>query len=180
MPVQYFPVEPFEPLLFNQEAKAEKVLKTAKEFLNKQPNVKWWIGGGTMLGAHRNGVILPHDTDLDIEIYERAWFEGFPGQLFRVTTGEDNTIYQMAFLCDGIIMDFHFWYRKGDKLEVLSERTDGPAWLEYPARWLDEMTTTDINGEEYPCFPGDEFCELMYGPTWRTPSALKCFLASSR
>lgn len=45
-----------------------QMFKMVAETLNKN-NIKFWLDGGTLLGAYRNGEMIPHDLDMDLAIF---------------------------------------------------------------------------------------------------------------
>ena len=38
------------------------------EALSKN-NIKFWLDMGTLLGAYRNGEMIPHDLDMDLAVF---------------------------------------------------------------------------------------------------------------
>lgn len=153
-------------------------------------NLKWWISAGTLLGIHRDGRLIPHDTDIDVEILA-DWTESFDKQiedelffnfqfmgfdLYRTMHQDDehgNEVSQLAFVHreTNIVFDIYFFYRKPTTKILINENDMGQLW--YPP--INDLTLTAIKFSNYtfPCFDPDWYCEFRYGQGWRTPSKVK-------
>jgi hypothetical protein len=118
--VQQFGNIPVEPL-GNKDWVS--VFKTASEILD-ECNVEWQIGGGTLLGFYRDGDVIPHDTDLDVEVFfdthhvektvdtltYKFFQRGF--RLVRTQHNDGKTPMQVAFVHHetNIIVDIYCYY----------------------------------------------------------------------
>jgi len=58
---------PIEPKSLSSTPRWNLTLKLGKDIMNKHFN-NWQLGFGTLLGAVRNGTVIPHDIDLDIDL----------------------------------------------------------------------------------------------------------------
>lgn len=165
-----------EPLLgkdwFNVLAKGCNIVK--------ELNYKYWISAGTLLGLHRDGNVIPHDTDLDIEIQilenvdelgliSRFGEQGFV--LIRSMYDDDKNIVQLAFIekYSNIIFDIYFFKQSGDQL--ISKTDCG--LLFYNINNFINLTSININGFDFPCPEPNQYCLDRYGVDWNVPKKNK-------
>jgi hypothetical protein len=145
--------------------------KTAPNTLEKGCKIveelgyKYWISAGTLLGIHRDGKLIKHDTDLDIEIlgevnlYELIErMEGF--ELIRTIT-HNNKWMQITFIdtSNNVIFDIYVFYKE-DNLLI---NTNELGMLYYPGSNFEKLTTVEFNGFIYPCPERDWYCQFRYG-----------------
>lgn len=141
-----------------------------------------YIAAGTCLGAVRDGHLIPHDGDLDVEvlvsredaikvdpIFKRLISKGF--YPLRVSI-DGPFVCQMAFVKDGAVFDIYLVYRNDD-LGV------GEAISEYgkvhtPLKFITDTDEIEMEGAKYPCpLTPEEYCLDRYGSTWKTPHTSK-------
>jgi hypothetical protein len=148
-----------------------------------------WISCGTILGLHRDGALIPDDTDLDIGIltstgnpfgpHGERIAEQFPDHLrtFRILTFDKKNVMQLAFKDESqnnVIFDLYFYYTdlgESDEFVNINKRT--PV-LRKPASMFGKLEMWDSPIGPVPCpIDRDAYCEMRYGPNWRTPSNKK-------
>jgi len=142
----------------------------------KASGVRYWLEGGSLLGAARNGDIIPWDYDVDIGIYEAdvekcsllkdsakqavvtedgfVWEKATEGDFYRVQFSQTNHLH---------LDIFPFFPREG----IMTKRT----WfkthrqdVEFPEHYLRPLTTIRFIGMEAAA-PNNirEFLELKFG-----------------
>ncbi len=154
--------------------------------------LKWWISAGTLLGIHRDGRLIPHDTDIDVEIlvdwtesYDEKFeedlylsFQSMGFDLYRTMRhyGENyneklGSIMQLAFIHreTNIVFDIYFFYNVGKSDQFINENDMGQLW--YPADMSEHFI--EFSNYKFPCPDPDWYCEFRYGPDWKTPSKEK-------
>ncbi|PVD29224.1 hypothetical protein C0Q70_11821 [Pomacea canaliculata] len=127
------------------------------EILDKE-NVRYWLEGGSLLGAARNGDIIPWDYDVDIGIYRDdigqsshlkdaaenrfvdelgyVWEKGSEGDFFRVQYSEQNHLH----------VDIHpFYSRNGTMTKDTWFRTHRQD-TEFPEHYLKPLTQINFVG----------------------------------
>lgn len=156
----------------------EGLRQTAKHVFKilKESNVRYWLEGGSLLGAARDGNIIPWDYDVDIGIYEEdvkkcdhlqnaaaqavvtkdgfVWEKATEGDFYRVQYSQTNHLH---------VDIFPFFPREG----IMTKRT----WLknhrqdtEFPEHYLRPLTTINFIGMIVSA-PNNirEFLELKFG-----------------
>jgi hypothetical protein len=95
-----------------------KTLKNGCELLEKL-GINYWVSAGTMLGLYRDGGLIPHDTDIDVETMEisrgeeiRKIFTSNGYKLVKESYYKDMPM-QLAFstLEDNVIFDIYFYVK---------------------------------------------------------------------
>lgn len=150
---------------------APEVLAQAADLLDGL-GLRWWLSAGTALGIHRDGALIPHDTDLDIGVLggeelhpavEAAFF-GVGGSELRFMP------WQRAFTVRGVIVDIYIFRRDGDLLVCDTEC----GRMSKPARLFDQFEMVEFSGRRYPMpSPAEDYLQVRYGPNWRIPRAEK-------
>lgn len=122
-----------------------------------------YVSAGTLLGLHRDGHLIPHDTDFDIEILDdnynynklNAQLEDIGLKLIRVVK-YDNSYMQLAYHMQcGFIFDIYIYYKE-----------DG-VWTNHNDHGVLIVPDNILEMDE------DEYCEFRYGKDWRTPKRNK-------
>ena len=152
-------------------------LKTAREALQRGYSIlkKYglvWVSAGTALGLYRDGDLIPHDSDVDVEILEKDWSGAVEKDLmangFRdyVTTMAGNgVIFQRAYYYGDVVFDIYSYVL--DKEEYISTTIHGV--LHMPAHMLENMET--VQGYNIPS-PPEEYLTHRFG-NWRVPAEKK-------
>lgn len=134
---------------------------------------KWYLGFGNALGFHRDGDLIPNDTDIDLcvivdDIDPEKVVQDFK-QYFtyarEVKRGEQ--IHQAAFQDDDLlIIDICFYYKHGKNYISYAE---GGKWIDD-----DQIEWRDTKYGQFP-FPKDieAYLERRYGKNWIIPSSDK-------
>lgn len=161
-----FVIEPLE------KKQPGKVLRTGCDILEKI-GVRYWLSAGTLLGFHRDGNFIPHDTDIDVEIFTdsavQKIIEYMPFDPIRIVK-KNGRYMQLAFIDEKkVIFDIYFYYIYGDKLVNWNDS----GILYYPAEMFDELTTISFQKHQYPCPNPDRYCELRFGKDWSIPKHSK-------
>lgn len=159
----------------------------------KECGVRYWLEGGSLLGAVRSGDIIPWDYDVDVGMYEEdvvkcplldkagkqasvtdqegfVWEKAREGDFYRVQFSQVNHLH---------VDIFPFFSRKGimtKKTWFKSHRQD----KEFPEHYLRPLTTIRFVGVEASA-PNNinEFLELKFGegvianPQYPNPKLLK-------
>ena len=154
-----------------QQPHASYVLAKGCDILDEL-GVMWWLSAGTMLGLHRDGGFIPHDTDLDVGTLETAERfdeidDAYFSQGFRLIRAMPC---QRAYIYLGTIFDIYSFKRDGDKL--LAEM-DG---LTQVKKWahFENLGEIEFEGRKYPTpNPVEDYLETRYGPTWKIPKTKK-------
>ena len=130
----------------------ENLAKTGRHVFQilESHSVRYWLEGGSLLGAARNGQIIPWDYDIDIGIYREdikkchyfptngsivdqkgfLWEKAVEGDFYRVHFSQQNRLHVDIFPFESRngTMTKHFWYE--------SHRQD----CEFPERFLKPLT----------------------------------------
>jgi hypothetical protein len=151
---------------------APNTLKVGCKVLEKL-NCKYWLSAGTLLGIHRDNCLIPHDTDIDVEVLGptnvpevvEAMTEL---DLLVIRTHEDKGHIQVAFEdpTNNVIFDVYTFYEEGENL------VSGYG-LWYPKVHFQNLTTINFDGASFPCPDPDWYCEFRYGEGWKTPKNKK-------
>ena len=175
------------------EKKAIDLLSYVIEIINNN-NYKYWLEGGTCLGAVRDGKIIPWDNDLDIGIeYDsdkkiklliKLLKKKFIIKIKDFPKGKDSwdlgkyrllKVYKRKnyFFKDKICLDIFIFYR-----QKLSESNSSMVhkYVVYNkngyhlSKYFDTLQTINFYSKTYniPNFV-EEWLENKYGESWRTP-----------
>jgi len=139
-----------------------------------QLGLDYWLGRGTLLGLHRDKTFLPGDKDIDIDVYsEKSLFEivrNMPAhfEVMVVATDEQTALFQQLYFLDrraDIIFDIWFYHQEDD--QIVSRM--GPGSFRFPRSVVDNLTTLNIDGRNYPVPDPEWFCQYWYGKDYREP-----------
>lgn len=134
--------------------------ETAKHVFNvlEQSKVRYWLEGGSLLGAARNGDIIPWDYDIDIGIYKEdiikcnhlrkvseegfideegfSWEKAIEGDFYRVQFSETNHLHVdiFPFYSKNGMMTKNTWFK--------THKQD----TEFPERFLKPLTKIKFAG----------------------------------
>ena len=135
-----------------------------------------WLSAGTVLGLHRDGDFIPHDTDLDVGLLAR-WHDP-PSQIEIVEDmagftpirimHREGRVMQVAFVKNKVIFDIYlFYYGLRDDIAV---NFNDAGEMNKPLRFVQNLGTLTFRGTAYPTpHPVEEYLEYRYGD-WRTPT----------
>lgn len=155
----YAPIE-LKPLL-------PHALDVLHDGLSLLKNRHCWISSGTLLGLYRDKKLIPHDTDLDVNVLDSPTIK-LPYQLIR-TIHYQGLPMQTAYIHRGVIFDIYYFYSK----ESFAVNFNDGGRIEKPFRFL-EPNTYECNGYTYPVPSNvDDFLTWRFGEDWRTPKTSK-------
>lgn len=138
--------------------------------------VKYWLGGGTLLGLYRDGDFIPGDTDIDIEVEGFSHIDTVLKSTFEHmdlirTVHHEGRLMQMAFIYRDVIFDIYVLWPNGNTM--INHNDMGV--METPAHFYeDELGELKTQYGVFPCpSPLDDYLAVRYGPDWQTPARHK-------
>lgn len=156
-------------------------LVDCKEIMDRLgiPFILW---GGTMLGAYRNGDLIPYDEDdIDIRIDEKYAdrFEEMVREFVKVGFVKKRTYKYNGVWIGGSVkrgnnhIDIGFFFRKRDEVYVLRRsKTDKRRYEAsvYPRHFFEKFEKAKLGNFEM-LVPQDteKFLEIRYGKNWNIP-----------
>jgi hypothetical protein len=86
-------------------------------------NVDFWLDFGTLLGVHRDGKLIGHDTDVDIAIYLEDYSERIEQAMIkqgftysrRCELEKGKRALEQSFCYKGVYIDIFYYSKRGDK-----------------------------------------------------------------
>lgn len=143
--------------------------------LLKKNNVKYWLDWGTLLGAVRDGRMIPWDFDIDLGIYSEdvakalalrteVWKDGYDLCVCPVL---ESKLY--FYKKDDSGVDFHIdldaWIKDGDIL-----RSNFNQDIIHTAEELENLQELEFEGKMYPVPKEPEkVLARFFGQDWRRP-----------
>jgi len=93
------------------------LLKVVRDRLD-EASVKYWLDYGTLIGAVRDGDIIPHDTDADIGIMisDLSLFTNIDWGKYRLEYRKQGDFYRV-YSSEEVYVDIFLWYAKGNFLD---------------------------------------------------------------
>lgn len=177
-----------------QTLRASKILwlLTTVRIIFADHRIKWWLDYGTLLGAVRDGKIIPWDADCDISCMEvdreriTALKPEFEACGTKFHSGSfNNTGYQIIHpdlmeykeKTRNVHLDAFTWYLDG---KMLRRRfyvgmdspvgTDTRKGRDFPASWVENLSEVTIEDIKFPAPEKPaEFCKFRYGNQWLIP-----------
>jgi len=175
-----FNIEPIE------GKEALKTMQRGCEILQKT-QTNYWISSGNLLGVVRDKKLIPHDTDIDVNvslefdsldanIKSKQILLGFTNDKFEVirTVVYKNHFMQLAFMDTktDVIFDIYFFYSGIEARFGVNLNPEGV--IKKPIKFINRTNILVYNGVTYP-IPRylTQFMEWRFGKDWRTPAKSK-------
>jgi hypothetical protein len=140
-------------------------------------NIPYWISAGTALGLYRDFDLIPHDTDIDVEILGSD-VNSFD-EIIKVFKDNDfilcrDTVYkdkymQLAFYDRSwaVVYDIYIYYDEGGD-NYINHNEYGI--LSIPKRMVD---TKEVIGDYILPSDTEEYLRFRYGDDWKIPKTSK-------
>lgn len=174
----------------NFKDKVEEGIRTLNKGLGilKDAGLNPWISAGTALGFVRNYTFIPHDTDIDLEVFiEKPNIQittNILNSLKNNNFGLIRTVYygggielpmQIAAVGeDKIILDIYFYYQNPLKKDQLINFTDAGVMFLDKDLVQNMDTALSIWGDKYPVpGPREDYMVFRYGKEWKKPKKSK-------
>ena len=177
----------------NTEKKAVKLLSDITDIIEKL-NIKYWLEGGTCLGAYRDGKMIPWDHDLDLGIQfnnnkniqdlinilkskYHVKIKGFTihDEVWNLGKYRLIKVYpkKHVFFYDKLCLDIFIFYREkidSDNSEIAYKYVCFNKNGYHPVKYLDSLKSIKFYTKTYK-IPNhtDEWLESKYGKDWKTP-----------
>lgn len=148
--------------------------------LLEESNIPYWLDWGTLLGAVRDGKMIPWDEDIDIGIFYK--------DIKKVTNLESQMVkdgFRLAMESDkSAVRVIRFYGEKGIKfhIDILPWKINGnivkagynsKPFKVYPIEELLNLKKIEFEGRMYPCpREPEKSLDRLMGKDWRTPKVL--------
>ena len=156
----------------------ETLLKKGCQELKKS-GYTFFLTGGTLLGIYRDGKLIAHDTDIDVDIIgpvDEQKLDAIFTKKLKLTLGLKITYRKKAqqlvyYSKNNTTFDLHCWEVDGDWAE---NKTHKHLIWRHSMSFYRKLSHILFDGYNYP-IPDkvEEFLTFVYGKTWRTPSTAK-------
>ena len=131
----------------------------------------WFLSGGSLLGAYRDGDFIPWDWDVEVTVLteearekEGALLKGLLTAGF-VIVSSDSSRENFKIVAAGWGTEYEILGRYLKENEGFRARR----MTEVPARFFETHETVTFRGHDFPApSPTDDFLEALYGD-WKTP-----------
>jgi len=159
----------------NPEAVKANLLEM-KDILDKL-GIKFWLTHGVLLGAVRQGGLIPYDHDLDLRILALDWFpelaDKFIAAGFQAKTVKWYGPYVTKIMLKkrGVKTDLalEYYYEPEDAYLCLAMQMRKPL-VQLAASFYEGDHFTELLGSSFRIpYPPEKLLEQYYGSDWRTP-----------
>lgn len=165
--------------------KAASFLKDTADVLTSMER-GYFLADGTLLGAIREGDIIPYDKDMDLGVFFEEWavldFFLLIHKMYKIYAkplnifGDFNNCLEISFARDGIKIDIFFYRKSNDKRIYHAFRNGGRGGrsdvitYSYDDRLFQELEYIPFLGYRYPV-PKEavQVLQAKYGMGWRIP-----------
>lgn len=158
------------------KTEARKILLRIKEIFDNS-KTKFWLSGGTCLGAVREGHFISYDDDIDINMLARDFSPGLdkalskiaPLQVFRHP--ENGKPFGLHLIKNEILVCilFRYYLPKKDIYFVNDRKPRLPITFMLGKSLRDDYWVNFLDTKFRVPNPPEEYLENMYGKNWRTP-----------
>lgn len=160
--------------------KQESWQKYMNEFLTilKKNKLQYWLDGGILLGAVREGNFIKGDTDVDLGIFEfelnKKNYDQLKNDLddlnWSQRRAEKNHVN--SFMKDGLQIEIWRFDHYEDNVNFYYHNGWRGSFL-FPAECLNTLDTFLFLGHEY-FIPHNHtlYLETLYGKDWKTPKSM--------
>lgn len=129
----------------------------------------WFLACGALLGAYRDGDLVPWDHDVDVELKEeeaKSRSQKIHAALKSAGFRTENRTYGIRAKKYGHKYAIRMWQQKGNM------RTLGRKQL--PDYFFKNLSSIKLRDSKYPCPSNvEKYLEWKYGKGWRTPTPRK-------
>jgi hypothetical protein len=133
-----------------------------------------WLDYGPLLGAVREGRLIPWDYDVDfgVMLTDRGRIAGLRAEIEQaghwLDMGDDHMWRVVLSRDNGLHADLFPWHREDGLLKLSGPFAGAGA---FPPEWLERLAPVRLLGHEHRApAPFEEFLErYRYGADWRTP-----------
>ena len=141
-------------------------------------DVSYWVSAGTMLGLYRDGGLIPHDTDIDVETMDthraedikKAFSENNYKLVREVFYKKIPMQIAFASLSDNIIFDIYL-YVKYDEDTIINYSDSGV--LQLPYGFIQNKRISMFKGVAVPVpYSTEEYLTYRFG-NWMEPEKTK-------
>ena len=174
----------FESRDSDQVAPLMDAIATVLEALDKA-GIEGFVAYGTLLGAHRDGKLIGHDSDADLGYVSR---HSHPVDVMLESFALQRTLVDMGFVVtrySGIAVKVHVPEADGTirGLDVFGGfMRDGMLYLmgevgaPFEESWIFPRSTVELEGRAFPApAEPDRMLAAMYGEGWRVPDPAYVF-----
>jgi hypothetical protein len=158
--------------------------------LFEEKKITYWLDFGTLLGAVRNGRIIPFDTDGDLGLYledrpkimqlnSRINNDGFCYACYTPKRANDTHIKICRSKDNHMMVDLFFW--KKDRWNAMHDPQGLNEPKSFPDYFIQKLEPIYLYGR--PLWgPRDteKFLEFRYGKTWQVPQNRKVHFEEAR
>jgi hypothetical protein len=151
----------------------ENAERIFKEVVSKIP-FKYWVSAGTALGLYRDKEFIKGDTDLD---FSALGYFGIDKEIIKILEGfklirkvEKGRPMQLAFIKDGVVVDFFFHWEEDGKYVNYNENKK----TEMELGVYNNLEEIETKYGKLP-FPNpiEKYLITRYGENWKTPKEEK-------
>lgn len=145
-----------------------------------------WISSGNLLGIYRDGKLIPHDTDIDVNIsmdWDTLETNILCKQIFTAFTNNgfepartviwNNHFFQLCFKdqINEVLFDMYFFYKGIVPRHTVNINPEGI--MKKPLKFVNKLDHLVYKGVEYP-IPNhiEDFLTWRFG-NWKTPTKSK-------
>jgi len=154
-----------------------EVMKKGCDIL-KSLNIEYCISFGTLLGIYRDNRLIPHDSDIDVEIIHPVNTKKIEEEFVKngFTLGHKvvvmGKVQQLAFYTDDeVVFDIAFYQKIGSYVYCFH---DSDLYFKFPANYYKKFIPYEFSGyTTYTPINPEQWLEYTYGKNWKIPKTSK-------